>query len=158
MNDQEINKKVNHFVIPISDEKRRIKELKYQLYIKGSAIDHKGFWNIIILNNKNEKILLNGTSNNATCDRMELYGLTEGIKYILQQHPEEEQKYVKINCYTESIYCLNIIKEWIQIWKKERFINRPNGDLLIDCSQNIDKCNFTINYIILSTHPIGQQL
>jgi len=152
------NKKTNHFVIPISDEKRRIKELKYQIYIKGLAIEHKGTWNVIIVNNKNEKVSFNGTSNNATSDRMELYALTEGIKYILQQHIDEEQKYVKISCYTESVYCLNIIKEWIHIWKKERFINRPNGDLLLECNQLIEKCNFNIYYTNLKNNPLYNQL
>jgi ribonuclease HI len=141
--------KPSNFVVSISEEKKRIKDLKFNLFIKGNSFNHKGSWCSIIQTSKNEKFTLNGESSNTNTDRMELFALNEGIKKILLTVDEKDYKHVKIIVYTESVYCTNVMKEWIQIWKKERFINRPNIDLLQQISLYLEKCNITLQYVSL---------
>ena len=150
--------KSNNFIVPISEEKKRIKELKYQIYVKGTIHQNNGNWGVIILNAKSEKNILKGTSMNTTLERMELYGLVEALKWIMNQYKEKDQKHVKITVYTEYIYCTNDLKEWIHIWKKERFINRPNSDLLQDCIQLLEHCNFTIQFSIFKNSLYGEEV
>jgi ribonuclease HI len=143
--------KSNNFVISISEEKKRIKDLKYTIYVKGNSKAYKGCWYTIIINNKGEKVVLKGDSNNTNTDRMELIAINESIKSILSNSNPNDYKYIKMQIYTESIYCTNIIKEWMNIWKKERFINRPNSDILQELNINIEKCIITIYYLMYST-------
>jgi ribonuclease HI len=150
--------KSNNFIIPISDEKKRMKELKYQIYIKGNCFQNNGNWAVIILNSKSEKKELNGTSMNTTLERMELYGLVQALKFIINQNNKKDQKHIKIVTYTESIYCTNVLKEWIHIWKKERFINRPNSDLLQECVELLEYCNFTIVFSIFKNTLYGEEV
>ncbi len=154
-----MNKSKNsNFIVPISEEKKRIKELKYQIYVKGSILQNNGNWAVIILNAKSETTVLKGESNNTTLERMELYGLVEALKWIIKQYNEKDQKHVKITVYTESIYCTNVLKEWIHVWKKERFINRPNSDLLQDCIQLLEHCNFVIQFSMFKNSLYGEEV
>ena len=141
--------KSSNFLIPISSENRRLKELKFNMYIKSSTTNHSGKWDVNIVNSTGEKTYLNGTNINTTNDRVTLFGIVEGLKHLLNQYSILDQKHLKINCFTDNIYCSNVIKEWINIWKKEGFVNRPNSDLLTNCNTMINNCNFNINYIPL---------
>ena len=141
--------KSSNFLIPISSENRRLKELKFNMYIKSSTTNHSGKWNVNIVNSTGEKTSLNGTNINTTNDRVNLLAIVEGLKHLLNKYSILDQKHLKINCFTDNIYCSNVIKEWINIWKKEGFINRPNSDLLTHCNTMINNCNFNINYISL---------
>ena len=141
--------KSSNFLIPISSENRRLKELKFNMYIKSSTTNHSGKWDVNIVNSTGEKTYLNGTNINTTNDRVTLFGIVEGLKQLLNQYSILDQKHLKINCFTDNIYCSNVIKEWINIWKKEGFVNRPNSDLLTYCNTMINHCNFNINYIPL---------
>ena len=141
--------KSSNFLIPISSENRRLKELKFNMYIKSSTTNHFGKWDVNIVNSTGEKTYLNGTNINTTNDRVTLFGIVEGLKHLLNQYSILDQKHLKINCFTDNIYCSNVIKEWINIWKKEGFVNRPNIDLLTHCNTMINNCNFNINYIPL---------
>ncbi len=136
----------NQFIKTVSEEKKRLYDLKFSLYIKGYANNHKGGWISIIHNIKDEKIILNGKNNNTNEDRMSLYAIVEACKHILKDHTPSEKKHVKISCYTDNIYCTNVIKEWIKIWKKEKFNNRPNRDLLLELSDLLSICNFNVQY------------
>jgi len=150
--------KSSNFIVPISEEKKRMKELKYQIYVKGNCIQNNGSWATIILNAKLEKTELKGNSSNTTLERMELYGLVQALKWIMKQHTEKDQKHIKIIVYTESVYCTNVLKEWIHIWKKERFINRPNSDLLQECLQLLEYCNFIIQFSIFKNNINGEEV
>ena len=141
--------KSSNFLIHISSENRRLKELKFNMYIKSSTTNHSGKWDVNIVNSTGEKTYLNGTNINTTNDRVTLFGIVEGLKHLLNQYSILDQKHLKINCFTNNIYCSNVIKEWINIWKKEGFVNRPNCDLLTHCNTMINNCNFNINYIPL---------
>jgi ribonuclease HI len=143
--------KSNNFVISISEEKKRIKDLKYTVYVKGNSKSYKGCWYSLIVNNKGEKVTLKGDSNNTNTDRMELIAINESIKSILLNSNPNDYKFIKIQIYTESIYCTNIIKEWMNMWKRERFINRPNSDILQELNINIEKCIISIYYLMYST-------
>jgi ribonuclease HI len=131
------------FVVNISAEKRRLKDLKYSLYIFTKCHEHKGKWMNIIINSKHEKQTFYGSNNNTNIDRISLYACLEGMKLILSQHNDDEKHNCKITIYTDNVYCINILKEWIHIWKKTNFLNRPNNDLLIECYAllNLDQVN-----------------
>ena len=67
--------KSSNFLIPISSENRRLKELKFNMYIKSSTTNHLGKWNVNIVNSTGEKTYLNGTNINTTNDRVTLFPL-----------------------------------------------------------------------------------
>ena len=146
------------FVQPISEEKKKSKELKFQLFIKGETKNHRGSWCFSILNHKGEKYSEHGDSNNATNDRMELFSLLSALKYVYKQYNENEYKYIKIHICTESIYVNNVLKEWIYIWKKERFINRPNGDILQEINQYVENSNISVYYCSYKNNVYGEEI
>jgi len=145
------------FVKPISEEKKRLKDLKFNIYIKGYVEQHKGKWASIITNTKGDKNTLIGDSNNATDERMELYSVLESFKHIFQSLEDKDKKFCKLFLYTESIYIINVLKEWIHLWKKERFINRPNGDLLNELLYYINICNLNLNFISYTNSSIESE-
>ena len=143
---KEIKEDSTNFIKVVSEEKKRLYDLKFQLYVKGYATNHKGGWISIIHNIKEEQTILNDRNNNTNEDRMSLYAIAEGCKHIIKDYTQTERKHIKINCFTDNIYCINVIKEWIKIWKKEKFNNRPNRDLLIEISDLLSTCNLSIQY------------
>lgn len=124
---------MKEFVIPISEEKRRLKELKYELYTDGSCDNlqtKKGGWASYIVDPNKDKWLVSGCSNDTTSNRMELIAIIEGLEWILSKYDESIRKHVKVYLYSDSRYGINLIKEWMKKWKEEGWESRPNKDLL----------------------------
>lgn len=144
------------FVKSVSDEKKRMQTYKYSIYIKSTQTT----WTTLVLNagSSSTKSLYSGTSSNSNIDRMNLMGIVQGIKNILAPFSPEEHRHIKIYCYTSSIYCWNVCKEWIHVWKKNRCISRPNIDLLQQLVEYMDCCNIDVVYTQYYTGQINKDL
>lgn len=144
------------FIKSISDEKKRMQSYKYNVYIKAT----QSTWATLIINagSPNLKSIYSGSSSNANIDRMSLMGIIQGIKTILDTFTTEERQHIKIYCYTSSIYCINVCKEWIHVWKKNRCINRPNVDLLQQLVDYMDSCAIEFIYSQYYTSQINREL
>lgn len=132
------------FVKEVSTEKKRLQSYKFNLYMKVTGTK----WSYIIMNTNGERITCDGDSPHSNEDRCYLIAMVSGIKSILQSYSPDDLKYIKITCYTTSVYCMNVCKEWLNIWKKDKFINRPNLDYLQQLSDYIDSCNIEFEYIV----------
>ena len=69
-----------------------------------------GGWGVVILEDTQKPILLNGGENNTTNNRMEFTAAIKSIKYF-----QDKQN---ITIYTDSQYLKNGIETWINNWKK----------------------------------------
>ena len=131
------------FVVPISDEKRRLKELKYQLYTNGYHSEEDNIWSCYIIDPNNDNWSISGVHTNAkSTHEMELIAIIEGLEWILYKYTSDIQKHVRISLFSNSIYSINLLKEWLKIWKKEGWENRPNSYLF----ERLD--NITLNCIL----------
>jgi len=142
------------FVKEVSSEKKRLQSFKYSIYIKVSGIQ----WAYIILNTNGEKKAYSGESPHSNEDRCYLIALVHGIKSILQSYSMDELKFIKISCYITSVYCMNVCKEWINLWKKDKFINRPNLDYLQQLSEYIDNSHIEFIYIVSNPTSVQKEL
>lgn len=144
------------FVKSISDEKKRMQTYKYNLYIKTTP----STWKTLVINagSPTLKSVYSGSSSNSNTDRMSLMGIIQGIKQILELFAQEERQHIKIYCYTCSVYCINVCKEWIHVWKKNKCVNRPNIDLLQQLVEYMDCCTIEIIYTQYYTGQINREL
>jgi ribonuclease HI len=139
------------FVLPISDEKRKLKELKYILYTDGSCDNlgtRHGGWASYILDPKDNGWLISGDVKDTTSNRMELQAIIEGLEWILQKYDEATRRHVKVTLYCDSKYCVNLINEWIQAWKEKNLLDeRPNVDLILQLNKQRNSCQLFPHWI-----------
>ncbi len=142
----------------ICEEKKKQKDYTFHIYILGECFTDYSIWGSVISNSKNDKKnLLLGKHSISNENRVSLLCLIESIDSILNTNSTSTNSIV-IECYTNNIYCMNIVNEWLDKWKKERFINRPNLDLLEKLNGLLDKCKLNIHYINLLEHSNGKLL
>jgi ribonuclease HI len=142
------------FVVPISDETRRLKRLKFRLYTDGNKKQNKGCWSACSIDTKEKTFYTYGvqtcedTSECTTyCDhRMELISIIEGLKWILSSFDEETQKHVQIQVYSDSVYAINLAREWIGLWSESKFENRPNKDLCLELESLLEKAQIKFEW------------
>lgn len=142
---------VKSFVVPISDEQRRMYQLKFKLYLDGIKNPSKGNWAGCSVDLKEKQTIWKGSidlPSNETkeCDdRMELIALIESLRQLFSTFEEAEKKFVKVSVYSDSVYVINVAREWIGLWKDSAFANRPNADLLAELEPllNIGQLDFT---------------
>ena len=90
----------------------------------------EGGWGVIFLFDDQREFYIGGHCDKTTNNRMELYAVIEGLKYLKSiKH--------KVELYTDSQYVSRGITEWIYSWKKNGWItsNRKpikNKDLWIE--------------------------
>lgn len=133
----------NTFIRAVCQEKKKQKEATYQLYILGEVSSEKAGWGYMIVTSKDEKSDKVETNSILNKNRMTLYALVEGLYSIVNS---DKQIKATVECYTDNIYCMNIVNEWLEKWKKERFINRPNIDLLEKLSNILNECILNMHY------------
>lgn len=147
-------KTMKSFVVPISEETRRLKRLKYRLYTDGNKKGNKGCWAACSIDAKEKTFYTYGirevekeTEEIVFCDhRMELISIIEGLKWILSSFDEETQKHVQIQVYSDSVYAINLAREWIGLWAESRFENRPNKDLILELESLLDKAQINFEW------------
>ena len=139
------------FVLPISDEKRKLKELKYVLYTDGSCDNmgtRHGGWASYILDPNENGWSISGHAKDTTSNRMELQAIIEGLEWILQKYDEATRRHVKVTLFCDSKYCVNLINEWIQSWKEKNILEeRPNLDLLLQLDGQRNMCQLFPHWI-----------
>jgi ribonuclease HI len=141
---------MKQFVIPISEEKRRLKDLKYTLYTDGScnnAGNKNGGWAVYIIDPNENVWLISGSARETTSNRMEMTAIIEGLQWILEKYDLDIKKHVKITLFSDSTYCVNSIRDWMKDWRKNAFTGRPNSDLLLILDSLITECNLIPKWV-----------
>lgn len=75
---------------------------------------------------------------------LEIFLIKKALDYIFTTTEEKYHKYINISFDCSSIYCLNVIKEWIYLWyENEHFkdLNRPCNTIINDIYTKIKKSN-----------------
>jgi len=96
------------------------------VYTDGSCLGNpgKGGWAAIILMDDNTRIEITGSDPYTTNNKMEL---TAVIKALETLHLHKISKKVKI--YSDSMYVIKGITEWIKSWKERKWKKVLNVDL-----------------------------
>ena len=141
------------FIRAICQEKKKQKEATYQLYIIGNVKGEKAGWGYLTVNIKDEKS--DKVESNLILNeyRMTLYALVEGLYSIVNNDIKTKST---VECYTDNVYCMNIVNEWLEKWKKERFINRPNIDLLERLNSLLNDCVLNMHYSNVTQNVNGK--
>tara|TARA_Y100000590_G_scaffold433844_1_gene551388 strand:+ start:82 stop:516 length:435 start_codon:yes stop_codon:yes gene_type:complete len=120
------------------------------VYTDGACSGNPGIggWGIVILKNEGDQpIYLNGGSFNTTNNQMELKATIEALKFF--------EKSSNINLFTDSKYVKNGIEVWINNWKKNGWKtsskkNVKNKDYWIELDSLVSK--HRINWIWIKGH------
>ena len=91
--------------------------MKYVVYTDGACSGNPGpgGWGAIIIDDKENQIIISGKEKSTTNNRMELTDPIMALKKIKESS--------KIIIYTDSTYLKNGITIWIENWKKNGWIN-----------------------------------
>jgi ribonuclease HI len=140
---------MTEFIANISPEKRKKRELKYTLYTDGSCDDKKsGGWASIILDKNEQQFTISGKEINTTNNRMEMVAIIEGLNWIYSSVEQRYRKYINVILFSDSVYCVNTIREWLDKWKEDKSIDtRPNSDLLKQLLEIKEKLNIEAKWI-----------
>lgn len=140
---------MTEFIANISPEKRKKRELKYTLYTDGSCDDKKnGGWAAIILDKNEQQFTISDKEINTTNNRMEMISIIEGLNWIYSSVEQRYRKYINVVLYSDSIYCVNTIREWLDKWNEDNSIDtRPNSDLLKKLLEIKDKIHIDAKWI-----------
>jgi ribonuclease HI len=149
------------FVQKVKPEKKKIRELTYNVYTNG-CVDEKtnnGAWAFQVIDRYERKNILCNKVENTTKAEMDLCSILESIKWIIKDTGDntgsstiivrkpEDISYICINLYSTSIYCVNIIREWLDKWIiEDNFESRPNHVLLREIHQLIKQIKFSITW------------
>jgi ribonuclease HI len=138
---------MTEFISKISPEKKKIRELRYNLYVHGIQEENLGGWASIILDKHEQKTVLSGKEENLSQpNRIDLIGIIEGLRWIYLSVEPKYRKYIIINLNCDNVYCINIIKDWIDKWKDDIDI-RPNNDLLKELLELKSKMNISAKWV-----------
>jgi ribonuclease HI len=104
----------------------------------------KGGWGVVILEQDNDPIFLNGGDNSTTNNRMELAAAINALSYF------NSTKEIKL--ITDSKYVKDGIQSWILNWKKNGWktaAKKPvkNKDLWINLDELISKHRITWEWV-----------
>ncbi len=140
---------MTEFISRITPEIKKKRELKYVLYTDGTCDENNvGGWASIILDKNEKQFTFSGKEENTTSNRMEMVAIIEGLNWIYTSVKPEHRKYITVTMYSDSIYCVNTIKFWINNWEKDRSLNtRPNSDLLIQLFDILKKITVDTKWI-----------
>jgi ribonuclease HI len=146
---------MTEFISSITPEKKKKRELKYTLYTDGSCDNNKiGGWASIIIDKNEKQFTISGKEENATNNRMEMVAIIEGLNWIHTSVDQKYRKYITITLFSDSIYCVNTIKDWIYRWEKDDSIEtRPNSDLLKQLLNILNKVKVEARWIQRVSNP-----
>ena len=96
---------------------------KVTIYTDGACSQNgtwEGGWAFIILTDK-LSLTKNGYEKSTTNQRMELMAIIEALESL------KEPSYIEL--YTDSMYCVKTINEWLETWLRDQHKSRANFDL-----------------------------
>ena len=124
------------FVVNIPQEKRRLKEMKYRLFVSDTAY--------AVLDIKNKVVLKKSYSKPETSigeNYEKILELTiEALEDLYSRYSTTEQHHMTIELISESIYLNNLINNYIPVWKGDNCNNRPYQSLLLKLIPLLDRC------------------
>ena len=119
------------------ERKREVKEKIEDVHVWIKAISHKdrSSWAFVYMDGKKDFTCIFGKTDILDYDRLQLVLVVEFLEFLEFLECSGEQKKRSAVIYTDSIYLLNVLKEWVDKWKKSHFTlpdgsDRPNADLL----------------------------
>ena len=115
------------FFEEIPEEVRKLYDLRFTVCVDAKDAN----WVCIVVNNKNKKTTMQGSiadSNVAGVkQRAELQALIEALQCIYSTCDNKE--FVCVEICTESVYLVNIVREWLSKWQHQ-LQSRPHAALL----------------------------
>ena len=161
---------MSQFVSKITPEKKKLRELKFNIYIGAIQNQEKtdSETGDTALKNELEKTLneneqhdpqeestyisivvdKNNKSSTLTKTVSGLYirafitGLIDSINHILSVVEQQYHKYCLVNIKSENIYILTLINSWISIWENNNFQNRMFARELTELNKLLKIINF----------------
>ena len=116
------------------------------IYTDGACSGNPGIggWGVVILNNPNQPVLLNGGEENTTNNRMELTAAIKAVSYFDNKRDLE--------IFTDSKYLKDGIENWIHKWKINNWkttTKKPvkNKDLWLKLDEAIYHHNIKWNWV-----------
>ena len=105
--------------------------MKFNIY-SVSQIDHEqriGCWTSCIVDYNNKKIVSKGLCKNPTQHELDIISIIKTLTIMKQRFDSSSDliPHICIQYYTDSLYCTNLIKDWLPKWKSETNSNRPNS-------------------------------
>jgi len=143
---------MSQFVSKITPEKKKLRELKFNIYIAATQEEitfdtdntphniSSSYISIIV--DKNNKHTTINNSVKGTYVRAFIVGLINSINHILTVVEPQYHKYCLVNIKSECIYILTLINNWILIWENNDFENREFADDLRELSKLLKIINF----------------
>ena len=114
----------------------------------------KGAWAVLVVDINENKTIIDAKEENTNSLRIELIGIIESLKWVSNHTEQKYKKFVQITLNTSSIYCYNILNEWLDLWIKDETIStRPNSDLLIQ----LNKYRKTMNITSKLTYKVSNE-
>ena len=123
---------MSEFISKVTTEQKKIRDLKYTLYTYGvyDADKNKCAWSCVIVDRYDQKTNISCAEETMTdYKRAELTSIIEGIKWIYLTVTKSYRKYIKITLCSSNIFPVNILREYLDLWKDD-IDTRPNSDLL----------------------------
>lgn len=128
------------------------------LYCDGACSGNPGpgGWGSIILTHKGIVQELGGFDAQTTNNRMELTAAIEGLQALVQRDPKGIQDH-SIDLFTDSVYVIRGMTEWIRGWKYRGWTNSQgeavaNRDLWEDLLQTVQGHNLHVNWLYVPGH------
>lgn len=99
--------------------------MKIKIYTDGACSGNPGAggWGAVVCRPDKVK-KLSGYEADTTNNRMELSGVINGLRYVLDTIYQEELKEVDLEIISDSAYVINAINlNWLEFWKNNGYIN-----------------------------------
>ena len=126
------------FVTKPTEEEKKIRKLKYNIFVNGKVNNPvlgsgneeentgslEGSWAFVIVDINENKTVIDAKEENTNELKIELTGIIESLKWISNHTEQKYKKFVQIILHTSSIYCYNLLNEWIELWTKDETISQ----------------------------------
>ncbi len=143
---------MTEFISKTTPEKKKLRELKFNMYSHGNKTNNIGGWATVILDKNEQKTVLSGKEEDISDNRIDMIAIIEGLNWIYCSVEPKYRKYITVTLNCDNVYCINILKEWLDKWRDD-IETRPNSDLL---KALVDlKSKITINP--LWTHKVSNE-
>jgi hypothetical protein len=134
------------FISKLTPEKKKLRELKFNIYITAQlTTSNSRYICIIVDKNSNKKVLSNRIEDTYVLAFIQ--GLIDGIESILDTIEEKYHKYCLVNIKSDNIFFLTLVTDWIKKWKQDNFKDHQFGPQLKTLFTLLCNINFKTNLI-----------
>ena len=141
---------MSKFITKLTPEKRKLRELKYNVYISTQPSETNSTYICIIVDKSNNKTVLSKEVDGSYIYSF-ITGLIDGINYILDHVEEKYHNYCLINIRSDNIYVLTLLNQWLPEWNKTKFQNRTFSEDLSLLYTLLHKIHFKTSLIYKSS-------